>query len=107
MAIPFINAQYLMLLSQLNVLLGGDAWQNFSDLQLVFVQMLGILGTAWAIWRWKNISIEIGRFEGVLRYLYSASLFWAYITIQQPIILVFAVVDVIAGMLHLNKCEDK
>lgn len=105
MAVPIVNSKHIATLSQVNVLLGGSAWENFSSIQLLFVQMLGILGTGWAIWRWNNVSIKIGRYEGILRLLFSAAMFWAYSLTHYPIILIFAIIDFIAAVLHLIKCE--
>lgn len=107
LAIPVVNAQHLATLSQINMLLGGSAWEVFSDIQLMFVQMLGILGTGWAIWRWRFFSVEIGRFEGGLRLLFSATLLWAFWLTSHPLLLVFAVIDLIATILHWLKCDLK
>jgi hypothetical protein len=106
MAIPVVNSEHISTLSKINVLLGGSDWGNFSAINLLFVQMLGILGVGWAIWRWKYVSVEIGRYEGYLRALFSVALFWAYFLTQHPIILIFAVIDLIASVLHLIKCEN-
>jgi hypothetical protein len=106
MAIPVMNSEHISTLSKIDVLLGGSDWGNFSAINLLFVQMLGILGVGWAIWRWKYVSVEIGRYEGYLRALFSAALFWAYFSTQHPIILIFAVIDLIASILHLLKCEN-
>jgi hypothetical protein len=106
MAIPIVNAQHLTTLSQINMLLGGQAWEEFSATQLLFVQMLGLLGTAWAIWRWRNLTVAIGRYEGGLRLLFSATLFWGYFLTLHPILLLFAVIDLIAGLLHLVKTDS-
>jgi len=105
MAVPGINSEHIVTLSKINVLLGGIDWDTFLPMNLLFVQMLGILGVGWAIWRWKHISVEIGRYEGYLRILFSSALFWAYYLTHHPIILIFAVVDLIASILHLIKCE--
>ena len=105
MAVLVINSEHIATLSKINVLLGGTDWDTFLPMNLLFVQMLGILGVGWAIWRCKNISVEIGRYEGYLRILFSAALFWAYFLTQHPIILIFAVIDLIASILHLIKCE--
>jgi hypothetical protein len=107
MAIPFVNSEHIGTLSEINVLLGGDVWDTFSTIQLLFVQMLGVLGVGWAIWRWNNISIKIGRYEGYLRILFSASMFWAYALTHYPIILIFAIIDAIAAILHLLRCEEE
>ncbi|MEJ2424283.1 MAG: hypothetical protein P8101_07425 [Candidatus Thiodiazotropha sp.] len=106
MAIPAINSEHISTLSKINVLLGGSDWDKFSAINLLFVQMLGILGVGWAIWRWKYVSVEIGRYEGYLRALFSVALFWAYFSTQHPIILIFAVIDLIASILHLIRCEN-
>lgn len=106
MAIPVMNSEHISTLSKINVLLGGSDWGNFTATNLLFVQMLGVLGVGWAIWRWKYISVEIGRYEGYLRALFSITMFWAYFLTQHPIILIFAVIDLISSILHLIKCED-
>ncbi|MEJ2610972.1 MAG: hypothetical protein P8179_13025 [Candidatus Thiodiazotropha sp.] len=105
MAVPVINSEHIATLSKINILLGGADWGTFLPIHLLFIQMLGILGAGWAIWRWKYISVEIGRYEGYLRILFSVTLFWAYFLTQHPIILIFAVIDLIASILHLIKCE--
>ncbi|EEA93367.1 hypothetical protein [Pseudovibrio sp. JE062] len=100
-AIPFINSAHIETLSSLNVALGGQTWPVFLSVQLLFGQMLGVLGTGWTIWRWRNFSVSIGRYEGILRLFFAASMLWAYALSHHPILLMFAVIDGVGGVLHL------
>ncbi|WNZ53912.1 hypothetical protein QT397_00645 (plasmid) [Microbulbifer sp. MKSA007] len=100
-AIPFLNSAHIETLSSLNIALGGQAWPVFPPVQLLFGQMLGVLGTGWAIWRWRNFSVSIGRYEGILRLFFAASMLWAYALSPHPLLLVFAVIDIVGGVLHL------
>ncbi|WP_208990653.1 hypothetical protein [Pseudovibrio sp. Tun.PSC04-5.I4] len=71
--------------------------------QLLFGQMLGVLGTGWAIWRWRNMPFSIGRYEGILRIFFAASMLWSFSLTLHPILLLFALVDLVGGGLHLAK----
>jgi hypothetical protein len=63
--------------------------------------MLGILGVGWSIWRWRTMSYEIGRFEGVLRIVFATAMVLTYLQTLQPLLLIFAAIDIIGGVLHL------
>lgn len=69
----------------------------FDPIQLMMVQLLGVIGTGWTVWRWRNVSQELGVFEGGLRFFVAATLFWAFVQAGQPLLLVFAGIDVVSG----------
>ncbi|WP_412552102.1 hypothetical protein [Shimia sp. MIT1388] len=96
-ALPFVNVQHLATMGQVNALLGGDVWPIFDPIQLMMVQLLGVIGTGWTVWRWRNVSREIGVFEGGLRLWVAATLLWAFAQTGQPLLLVFAGIDVVFG----------
>lgn len=96
-ALPFVNVQHLATMGQVNALLGGDVWPMFDPIQLMMVQLLGVIGTGWTVWRWRNVSREIGVFEGGLRLWVAATLLWAFAQTGQPLLLVFAGIDVVFG----------
>lgn len=96
-ALPLVNVQHLATMGQVNALLGGDVWPVFDPIQLMMVQLLGVIGTGWTVWRWRNVSREIGVFEGGLRFFVVAALFWAFVQSGQPLLLVFAGIDVVFG----------
>lgn len=96
-ALPLVNEQHLATMGQVNALLGGDVWPVFDPIQLMMVQLLGVIGTGWTVWRWRNVSREIGVFEGGLRFFVVAALFWAFVQSGQPLLLVFAGIDVVFG----------
>jgi hypothetical protein len=101
LVLPVVNVEHLATLSTVSIALGGTPWPEFPALAMMFVQMLGILGVAWSVWRWRAMSFEIGRFEGVLRLIFVAAMLLAYARTAQPFLLVFAVIDVVGGVLHL------
>ncbi|MCP4209737.1 MAG: hypothetical protein GY767_22210 [Shimia sp.] len=96
-ALPLVNAQHLATMGQVNAVLGGDFWPVFDPIQLMMVQLLGLIGTGWTVWRWRNVSREIGVFEGGLRFFVVATLTWAFVQTGQPLLLVFAGIDVVFG----------
>jgi hypothetical protein len=100
-AVPFLNNAHLETLSYFNVVLGGQTWPTFLPVHLLFGQMLGVLGAGWAVWRWRNMSFSIGRYEGFLRFFFAASLVWAFVLTHHPILLMFAAIDLIGGALHI------
>ncbi|WP_299425231.1 hypothetical protein [uncultured Shimia sp.] len=97
-ALPFVNVQHLATMGQVNALLGGDVWPVFDPIQLMMVQLLGVIGTGWTVWRWRNVSREIGIFEGGLRLLVAATLLGAFVQTGQPLLLMFAGIDVVFGV---------
>ena len=102
MAIPLANEQHIATLASINVLLGGQHWPELHLIDLMFIQMLGILGVGWAYWRWKHANnIHLGRFEGYLRLAFSLTLIQYSLTGAYPLLLMFAVIDAIATVLHL------
>lgn len=96
-ALPFVNVQQLATMGQVNTLLGGDFWPVFDPIQLMMVQLLGVIGTGWTVWRWRNVSRELGVFEGGLRFSVAATLFWVFVQTGQPLLLVFVGIDVVSG----------
>ncbi|MBO6899286.1 MAG: hypothetical protein JJ868_18105 [Shimia sp.] len=96
-ALPFVNVQQLATMGQVNTLLGGDFWPVFDPIQLMMVQLLGVIGTGWTVWRWRNVSRELGVFEGGLRFFAASTLLWAFVQTGQPLLLVFAGIDVVSG----------
>ncbi len=63
--------------------------------------MLGILGVAWSIWRWRDGSVEICGFEGFVRLIFAAAMGWAAIQTGSELFAVFAIIDIVAGSLHI------
>jgi len=105
--LPYLNTAHLSTLDSLNQILGGSAFDSFSHIHMLFVQMLGVLGTGWAVWRWRNFSVEIAQFEGILRLVFSGVFFSASFKLNMPLLFVFCVIDFVGGILHLNPAKDK
>ncbi|QBG36358.1 hypothetical protein [Litorilituus sediminis] len=102
MTIPLANELHIATLAHINVLLGGQYWLEPQLIDLMFIQMLGILGVGWAYWRWQHANnIHLGRFEGYLRLAFSLTLIQYSLTGAYPLLLIFAVIDAIATVLHL------
>jgi len=100
--IPYLNTAHLATLDSLNQALGGAGFDHFAPLHMMFVQMLGIVGTGWAIWRWRNFSTEIAQYEGVLRLVFSGLFFSASLSLNMPLLFIFFIIDLIGGVLHLS-----
>ena len=66
--IPYINNLHIATLDSFNQSLGGMPFGEFTLVHMLFLQMLGLVGTGWAVWRLRHFSLEIGRFEGLLTY---------------------------------------
>jgi len=70
--------------------------------EMVFFNMLGIVGVGWSIWRLRNLTVEIGIFEGWLRAAFALALLYAsLINGGSMLLVVFGIVDLIAAPLHL------
>ena len=70
--------------------------------ELVFFNMLGIVGVGWSIWRLRNLTVEIGIFEGWLRAGFACVLLYAaLINGGSALLILFGLVDVVAAPLHL------
>ncbi len=63
----------------------------------MFVQLMGLIATGWTIWRWRNLSLEIGRFEGHLRLLVASSFGFAFVQTGHPLLIVFGTIDILLG----------
>lgn len=96
-ALPFVTEIQLATLGEVNIFLGGGAWPKFDPMHLVLVQLLGIIATGWTIWRLKHRSIEIGRFEGCLRLCVALALLLVFTRTEQPLILIFGIIDAVFG----------
>lgn len=97
LAVPFLTLMQLETLGQINALMGGQSWSNFSGLDLMFVQLMGLIATGWTVWRWRNLSLEIGRFEGYLRLLVASSFGFAFVQTGHPLLIVFGMIDILLG----------
>lgn len=97
LAVPFLTLLQLAALGQINALMGGKSWPNFSELDLMFVQLMGLIGTGWALWRWRNLTLEIGRFEGYLRFLVASSFGFAFVQTGHPLLIVLGGIDILLG----------
>ncbi|MBL4630709.1 MAG: hypothetical protein JKY14_05950 [Paraglaciecola sp.] len=98
LAIPFVNSEHLATMGLINEVLGGDNWPSFSAIPLLFVQLLGVIGTGWTIWRWRNMSVKLGVFEGILRLFVALVLLMAFFELQQPLLAVFGVMDILLAL---------
>lgn len=49
LAVPFLTLMQLETLGQINALMGGQGWSDFSGLDLMFVQLMGLIGTGWTV----------------------------------------------------------
>jgi hypothetical protein len=97
LAVPFLTLMQLETLGQINALMGGQSWSSFSGLDLMFVQLMGLIATGWTVWRWQNLSLEIGRFEGYLRLLVASSFGFSFVQTGHPLLIVFGTIDILLG----------
>ena len=98
LAIPVVNIEHLATMGLINEFLGGDNWPSFSAIPLLFVQLLGVIGTGWTIWRWRNMSVKLGVFEGILRLFVALILLMAFFELQQPLLAVFGIIDILLAL---------
>jgi len=107
LALPWVNQMALGLLSSLDVWLGGSVWPEFSPLHLVLIGLFGTLGVFWAYWRLKHLSVEIGRFEGYLRFILGSWAFVGALWSGSIVLLLVALLEFAVGVLHLNVKSEK
>ena len=82
--------------------LPGTPIDTLDPNELVFFNMLGIVGVGWSIWRLRNLTVELGIFEGWLRGLFAAVLLYGgLINGGSALLILFGVIDLIAAPLHL------
>lgn len=96
-AIPYVTEIHITTMSNINTYLGGNPWPVFDPIHLMLAQMLGIIATGWTIWRWKNLSNKIGRFEGFLRLFVASSLLLVFFQTGHPLLLIFGLIDIAFG----------
>ena len=101
LAIPLIIHQHLAILSLINTSLGGSTWSEYNLITLIWMQLLGVIGTGWSIWRIKHVSIEIGLFEGGLRILVASTLIYAFFVTKEPLFALLAIIDILFSCLLL------
>ena len=71
--------------------------------ELVFFNMLGIVGVGWSVWRLRNLTVEIGIFEGWARVAFFCTMFYfAFVGGVSAIVIVFGLIDIVGAGLHLN-----
>ena len=103
-ALPWIARLQLETFGQIQEVLGvgGAPVTAVGPNEMVFFNMLGIVGVGWAIWRLRNLTIELGIFEGWLRAGFALALLYAgLINGGSGLLLIFGLIDVIAAPLHL------
>ncbi|MFK7805666.1 MAG: hypothetical protein AB8G95_28815 [Anaerolineae bacterium] len=103
-AIPWLAMIQLQTFGNIQQMLniGGAPITAVGPNEMVFFNMLGIVGVGWSIWRLRNISVEIGIFEGWLRAAFAFALLYAsLINGGSMLLVIFGLVDLIGAPLHL------
>ena len=103
-ALPWIAGFQLKTFGQIQEALGvsGAPVTAVGPNEMVFFNMLGIVGVGWAIWRLRNLTVELGIFEGWLRAGFAMFMLYAgLINGGRGLLIIFGLVDVISAPLHL------
>lgn len=103
-ALPWLATLQLSTFAQIQQALGlpGAPITAVSPNELVFFNMLGIVGVGWSLWRLRNLSVEIGIFEGYLRAAFAFVLLYAaLLNGGSALLILFGLIDTIAAPLHL------
>lgn len=102
-ALPFLASTQLDMFGRVHEALGlwGVPISAVNPNEMVFLNMLGILGVAWSIWRLRNVTVRLGVFEGWVRAAFAAVLLYAGLFNDgSAILILFGLIDVIAAPLH-------
>ena len=69
---------------------------------MLFLNLLGVVGVFWSVWRLQHATVEIGVFEGWARVcFFSLMLYHIFVGNISTIAFAFVFVDVIGSALHL------
>ncbi len=82
----------------MNEILGGNGWPVFLPFHMMFVSLVGVVGLTWAVARFMQPGLMLGRIDGVARLVVAAIL---YATVYQnglPILYLYAASELVVGV---------
>lgn len=85
-------------MSTTNQWLGGEALPLFGPFQVLIACLLGSIVLVWSVLRIVNPQLQLGRFDGAARFLFSTWMVWALVTTSAPLLWLFVVPEFAWGV---------
>jgi hypothetical protein len=85
-------------LSALNSRLGGGALPGFDTIHTLFACLMGSIVLVWTVLRLRAPSVQLGRYDGVGRFLFSAWMAWALAVSGIPLLWLFLIPEFCWGV---------
>ncbi len=99
-ATPWTFAWNWHQLSDINVLLGGNALSPFGVYPTLIACLMGSLVLVWSVLRISTPEVRLGRFDGAARFLFSTWMAWALWLTHQPLLWLFLIPEFAWGVVQ-------
>ncbi len=101
LATPWTAAGLFAVMSDYNVVLGGDPLPEFGPMHLFVAALLGSVVMVWSALRLIDPQPRFGRFDAVARLLFSGWMVWALAVTGAPVLWLFLVPELCWGVVQL------
>lgn len=95
---PWSFAMLLAQLARLNLWLGGAPLPPFAPLHLLLTTLLGTLVLLWCVYRLKDASVRLGRFDGAGRFVFAFWIGWALLSADLPVLWLYLIPELLWGV---------
>ena len=86
------------LISSLNVQLGGAPLPDFAPFHMFIGGLLGSIVTVWSLLRLKHPNVQLGRYDGAARFLFSGWMAWTLAQTGAPVLWLLLVPEFLWGV---------
>lgn len=93
--------------SELNQALGGPALPAFGPVQMLFALLMGSIVLVWSVLRLRGPTVQLGRYDGAGRLLFSLWMAWAWSQGGLPVLLLFLLPELAWGVVQLWPVRDR
>lgn len=100
--LPFVHS----LMSDLNVRLGGALLPAFAPFHMFIAGLLGSIVVVWSLLRLCAPSVNLGRYDGVARFLFSSWMVWTLLHADAPVLWLLLVPEFAWGVAQWWQVEQ-
>ena len=97
-ATPWTFALLYPQLSETNVWMGGDPLPPFERIHILITCLMGSLVMLWSLMRLFEPSVQLGRYDGLGRFLFSTWMIWALVQGGLPLVWLFLIPELLWGV---------
>jgi len=98
LATPWTLPLAHQLMSNLNFQLGGAPLPDFAPFHMFIGGLLGSIVTVWSLLRLKHPSLQLGRYDGAARFLFSGWMGWTLAQTGAPVLWLLLVPEFLWGV---------